>query len=310
MPPHRIVGKHDDVALADRHVDDRRFTRKLSSAGEFTTDQQVLFPPQISARHAAASPAAAVAEREPPLIRIWRPGGSQRRPSLYDIGIISRAAAGCTAGRCRCPPPPPPPPPTAGAAKSGNLDQRRLIEIHRQLFVVTVGDRAFAIRKDRVIYRSASLKRRRRILDRDALGDPVIDRERGVIADRDKQPARFDEFLQIGDTLSPHSAANVVGLIRRECEIRRNVRLFPRDRSFRITAFWVSANDRLGAAADRPPNDHIPFIPQIWRAADRLIRNIIIGYAQFIKLDPVPALILRVDPRMHDCDARGTLTAC
>ena len=42
VPPHRIVGEHHDVALADGNVDDRGFSRKLGTAREHSADKQFL----------------------------------------------------------------------------------------------------------------------------------------------------------------------------------------------------------------------------------------------------------------------------
>ena len=43
VAPHRIIGKHDDVALAHGNVNNCRFTGKLGAAGELTADQKLVY---------------------------------------------------------------------------------------------------------------------------------------------------------------------------------------------------------------------------------------------------------------------------
>ena len=43
MPPHRIVGKHNDMALADGHVDHGGTVGKLASTCEHSARQQIAF---------------------------------------------------------------------------------------------------------------------------------------------------------------------------------------------------------------------------------------------------------------------------
>ena len=43
MPPERIIGEHDDVALADGDIDNRRATCEFRTAGQHSADEQIFF---------------------------------------------------------------------------------------------------------------------------------------------------------------------------------------------------------------------------------------------------------------------------
>src|SRR5262249_42901153 len=235
---------------------------------------------------------------------------------LNHIGIVHAASsartpltlAESTAAKCACgasasatatttaPAPTPTPNPAKPAA--ADLQQRRLIEVDGQFLVITVGDRTLTVGEGGVHNRAARLQGAR-ILNRNAFRNAEINRDRGVAADGDKQTAPLDELLQVGYADDTHTAAHVSDRVGRLSHIRRHVRFLPRNGRFGVAAFGDAPHQCLRRAADWTPDDHVPFVAQVGRVANNMIRNVIVWNAQSVELDAIPALVLRVRPGVN-----------
>ena len=73
---------------------------------------------------------------------------------------------------------------------------------------------------------------------------------------------------------------------------------------------WESVDDPLGTARSRAKDDDIPFRPQIRSAAQRMVRNVVEGYAAGLKSQPEPALGLGGLPVMHQRDPGRSQRVC
>src|SRR6185369_16533232 len=152
----------------------------------------------------------------------------------------------------------------------------------------------------RIIDRASRLELPRG-LDRHATGDAVIDRKAHTVSDGNEQAASFDELLQVDDAGQSHTAANVITLIRTKRHVGRYVASLPRNRR---AAHWDAANDCLRRSLDWRKNDYIEFVAEIWRVANYLVGNVRVRNLQAIKLNPKPAIVLRVGPGVQNGDPR------
>src|SRR5262245_20928663 len=253
VPPHGIVGEHHDVTFAYGHIKHGRFPSQFRTAREHAADQQILFigEAQDDARThlrrrllgrellAELRRYAVFAGRRSwrshwftPLnnIRIVQSASPTRTP--LSLAAASSAGAGAATAAAAAEPAKP---------AAANLQQWRLVEVDGQFLVITVSNRTLTVGEGGVHNRTPRLQGAR-ILNRNALRNAEINRDRGVGADGDKQTAPLDELLQVGYANNPHTAADISCRIGRLAHIRRHVRFLPRNGRFGIAAFWDAAH--------------------------------------------------------------------
>ncbi len=217
---------------------------------------------------------------------------------MWDIGIGERAASARSSGwllllRAE------------GAAASqatghAHLKYRRLVEVDGQLVAVAIGDRAPLVSEDGAVDAAARLQLARGHHGH-PLDQPVVNGDCRIAPDRDEKPSLLDEALQIDHALQFDPPADVIGLIGRRPDVRRQLALLPGDG---IAALGDAIDDRLRAARRRPQDDHVVFGAQIRRIAQDVYGDVVVGELQAIEGEAEPSLVLRVRPRVHERDAR------
>src|SRR5262249_62173660 len=119
-----------------------------------------------------------------------------------------------TAAAAPGPPPPAPLTPATASTKTASsagrhLEQGRLVEINRQRFRVSIGNRTAPVGESCIKHRPARLKLPG-FLDGNAAGNTVIDRQAGAGCDRNKKASPLGEFFQVGDAPPTHTPTNFI----------------------------------------------------------------------------------------------------
>ena len=138
--------------------------------------------------------------------------------------------------------------------------------------------------------------------DRDAGGEPELNREVRRVVDGDQHAAVADELLQVGQALPAHARAHVVGRIDL-ADVRRQLGRLPRQG----IAVHRQAGDELlaGAAADRRKEDDVVLGREVGVLRDILRADVVVGHGDLVERQAPPAFVLRVDPGVQQRDARG-----
>ena len=112
--------------------------------------------------------------------------------------------------------------------------------------------------------------------------------------------------------MPPQAAANVVGRIGLALSgnhVGREVGFFPRDGAAEVGAVGESAlahavNERAEAGGDRRKDDDVVLGLEIGRGAHDSVGDVVVGHLRLFEHEAVPAFVLRVDPGVHQGDAR------
>ena len=221
VPPHRVVAEEDDVALSERHVDDRGRPRELGAAREHAADPEVFLvrPADDHARpHPCGEDRAGEVLAHLGLDMELALGGLEgrlalelaERATLRNVGVGRRAAAGRPRGALAAGPSGSAP--ATAAAGQRDAEDRGLVEVERNRVVVAVGDRAPFVLHRRAKDRPMGLKLAR-LGDRDVLDHAEPHGQTGARGDRDEDAAVLHERLQVGQPFETQAAADIVRVV-------------------------------------------------------------------------------------------------